>query len=234
MDGLERIIERYGGWARWERLGSITLRMVHVGGPLPRLKGLGRTFPVPSTVRVLPHQLRTEFLEYPEAGRTSVFERGRVAVPGHPGGPQAVELAEHRSSFAGLRKYRRWSAPDAVYFFGYALTTYLSIPFLLPSLRTELRPWRAGGLRVRAEFPDSLHTHGPHQEFFFDVEGLLRRHDYTAEIVGRWARGSHFSSDYVEVEGLPIARRRQVYARLGGAVTPLPVLSAQLEPLAVD
>jgi hypothetical protein len=96
-----------------------------------------------------------------------------------------------------------------------------------------VRPWRAGGLRVRATFPSSLHTHGPRQEFFFDAEGLLVRHDYTAEIVGRWARGAHFTSDYVEVDGLPFARERRVYARLGGVVTPLPALSARLEPLKV-
>lgn len=202
--------------------------MVHLGGPLPRLEGLGRSFPVPGTLRVLPHAQRTEFLDYPAAGQLSVFERGRVAVPG----PEP--LVEHRASFAGLRKYRRWSAQDAVYFFGYALTTYLSVPFLLASLRTEERPWHAGGLRVRARFPRDFHTHGAVQEFFFDAAGLLVRHDYTAEVVGTWARGSHFSSDYVEVAGLPIARRRQVYARLGGVVTPLPVLSAQLEPLSVD
>jgi hypothetical protein len=63
---------------------------------------------------------------------------------------------------------------------------------------------------------------------------LLYRHDYTAEIVGRWATGAHFSYDYREVSGLPIATRREVYVRVSGLVTPLPVLRAKLEPIAAE
>ena len=85
---------------------------------------------------------------------------------------------------------------------------------------------------VEVELPPALHTHSRRQAFFFDAEGLLRRHDYVAEIVGWWARGAHHWDDFVEVGGLPVARRRHVVARVGRLELPLVALSAQLADVA--
>ena len=49
------------------------------------------------------------------------------------------------------------------------------------------RRWR----RLEADFPPGLDTHSPAQVFYFDEGGLLRRHDYVAEVVGGWARAAH-------------------------------------------
>ena len=49
----------------------------------------------------------------------------------------------------------------------------------------------------------------------------------------RWATGAHFTSEYRVVDGLPIATRREVFARIGRLVTPIPVLSATLEPVGI-
>jgi hypothetical protein len=88
-------------------------------------------------------------------------------------------------------------------------------------------------VRVTARFPATLDTHSARQQFWFDRNGLLRRHDYRADVVGWWAAGAHISSDYQIMNGLPIATRRQVFARFFQAVTPVPVLSATLHPLEV-
>ena len=78
---------------------------------------------------------------------------------------------------------------------------------------------------VEVELPASLHTHSRRQTFFFDDEGLLRRHDYVADIVGFWARGAHRWDDFVEVGGLPVARRRHVVARVGRVETPAALIA---------
>ena len=155
--------------------------------------------------------------DYPVAGQRGVFSAGQVQILD---GALILEArAEPRASFAGRRRGRSWSALDALYFFGYALAHYHSLPFSLAAARPlTLRAARSGGralLGVEVELPPGLHTHSHQQMFFFDGEGLLRRHDYVADVIGWWASGAHRWEDYVEVAGVLVPRRRQVVARLG-------------------
>ena len=77
--------------------------------------------------------------------------------------------------------------------------------------------------------------HSRKQNYLFDGDGLLRRNDYTADVVGAWARGAHGWDDYVTTSGLPIPGRRTVLPRAGTAVLPFPtVLSATFEGFAVQ
>lgn len=223
---LQRLIDAYGGHALWRRLKSVQLRVPSLGGALVRMKGKGVTFPPFDRLTIEPHHERVTFHDYPSTGIDSVFQRGRVALGGEP-------LKDHRATFAGLRKHRRWRPIDVVYFFGYATTTYLSIPFRLPEWATRIEPWD-GGLRVAARFPASFHTHSENQAFYFGADGLLVRHDYVADVVSRVARGAHFTDQYTRMHGLPIAGRRIVYARLGRTVSPIRVLDAEIVPLDVE
>ena len=91
-------------------------------------------------------------------------------------------------------------------------------------------PWIVtGGGPVRF-----TNSHTKLQAFYFDAEGLLRRHDYTADIVGPWAWGAHYSHDYQSLDGIPVATRREVFLRFGQAVTSVPVLNAKVEPVAAE
>jgi hypothetical protein len=123
----------------------------------------------------------------------------------------------------------RWAPADALYFFGYALANYLSLPFLLAGAGHV----RHGARSVTVRFPDGFDTHSAIQSFHFDDTGLLARHDYAADVVGVWAIGSHFTRDYVETSGMWFARTRYVKGRLGALVTPVPVLRARLRGFAV-
>jgi hypothetical protein len=49
-----------------------------------------------------------------------------------------------------------------------------------------------------------------HQTFYVDSSGLIRRHDYTAEVVGGWARAAHYLSEHRQVDGLTFPTRRRV------------------------
>jgi LPS sulfotransferase NodH len=71
------------------------------------------------------------------------------------------------------------------------------------------------------------------QTVYFAADGLIVRHDYVADIVGSLARGAHFWRDYVTVDGIPIATRRIVYARLFRQPLPIVALDAQFEPPSV-
>ena len=168
----------------------------------------------------------------PPAGRRGVFAAGAVELV-DGGGAVLQSSPDHRRSFRGLRKWRRWSPADALYFFGYALTHYHGLPFTL----AEGRPLRLSRVHcdgraltgVDVELPATLHTHCRRQAFYFDDEGLLRRHDYVADIAGWIARGAHLWRDFVTAQGIPTPRERHVVLRLGRRATSLVALHAELD-----
>jgi hypothetical protein len=219
---LERAIERHGGWGAWQRLGGIALTCDALTGLVPTCKGVGDSFPRPTRAEIWPRRGVTIMQDYPVAGRRGVFSAGQVQVL--DGATILEARAAPRASFSGLRKLRRWSPLDALYFFGYSLAHYHALPFSLVAARPlRLRRARSAGRRltgVEVALPASLHTHCPRQTFFFDDEGLLRRHDYVADIIGWWARGAHRWEDFVDVAGVLVARRRHVVLRLGAVEVP--------------
>jgi hypothetical protein len=228
---LARAIDRHGGWATWRQLGGLELSITSLTGLVPQVKGVGRSFPLPSRIEVWPRRGHVVMHDYPAPGRRGVFAAGQVQIL--DGATILEARARPRDSFAGLRKHRRWAPLDALYFFGYAIAHYHSLPFSLADAR-PLRVLRAvsAGRRlqgVEVELPASLDTHCRRQAFFFDDEGLLRRHDYVADIVGWFARGAHRWEDHVDVAGIPVARRRHVVLRLGRLeVPPVVALHAEL------
>jgi hypothetical protein len=229
---LDRAVERHGGRAAWQALRSFTVTMQHLSGLVPFIKGVRRTFPQPGRAEIFPHEQRAVLHDYPTAGGRGVFHAGAVQLL-DAGGAVLASSPDHRRTFHGLRKWRRWSPADALYFFGYAITHYHSLPFSL----AEARPLRLCRARcdgraltgVDVELPAALHTHCRRQCFYFDDEGLLRRHDYVADIVGWMARGAHLWRDFTTVHGIPIPRERHVLARLGRGTTPIVALHAKLD-----
>ena len=233
---LERAVERHGGWSTWQRLQSVSLAPRLLRGMVPAVKGLGRTFSLPPRLVVRPREQETEFVDYPTAGSRGLYARGEVRLM-DPRGVTAAHATAHRGTFRGLAKNRRWSLLDALYFFGYALVHYHSLPFTLGEgqclgyHRTRLGKEVLEGVVVM--LPPSLHTHSGRQVFYFDSTGVLRRHDYVAEIIGVWARGAHFWEDYEEAEGLLVAKRRHVVARLFRQSLPLVALHAEFSSVEV-
>ena len=229
---LDRAVERHGGWAAWEALRCVTVTPRRLSGLLPAVKGANRSFRLPPRAEVFPHEYRAVFHDYPAAGQRGLFAAGAVQIL-DGGGAVLQSSPDHRRSFRGLRKWRRWSPADALYFFGYALTHYQGLPFTL----AEGRPLRLSRVRcdgraltgVDVELPAELHTHCRRQTFYFDDEGLLRRHDYVADIAGWIARGAHLWRDFVMVQGMPTPRERHVVLRLGRLATPLVALHAELD-----
>lgn len=228
---LEAAVRRHGGWDAWRSLRTVNVQPNLLSGMLPWLKGYGRTFNLPSRAEIDPHAGRAVFHDYPTPGAKGVFERGSITLT-DAGGAVVASIADARGTFRGWRKLRRWSPADALYFFGYALTHYHGLPFTLgrgtPVGIHRVR-YRGRALKgIEVELPAELHTHSRRQTFYFEEDGLLRRHDYVADIAGAWARGAHFWTDFTTVAGLEMARVRHVVARLGHRPTPFVALHAEL------
>jgi len=231
---LDRACDRHGGWERWRRLDRIDLAIRQLTGPLLRLKGLGHTFRRPHRVSIWPHRGYAIFHNYPYIDSAGVFDRGRVKIVHQPV-PANLSLPgdSHRASLRGIQKYQRWRHLDAIYFFGYALCHYHALPFALAEARVVRARESAHGSSLTVEFGDGKDTHSVRETVYFDATGLIVRHDYVATVIGAWARGAHEWSDYRVVEGVPIAMRRRVCARIGGIRLPIPVLSAIIGDAAI-
>ena len=202
-------------------------------GPLLRLKGYRHTFPAPREFEIRPHERTTIFHGYPDERHRGHFADGNVRIEHVDNREVLIESKEHRRTFTGLAKYHRWSVLDALYFFGYALWHYHVLPFTLDEahlLRVLKRRGKPQGIDVL--FPPDVPTHCQRQQFYFGADGRIVRHDYVAEVIGAWARGAHFWEHYERSNGLLIASRRRVVARVGRRPTQLSVLCVQFgEPL---
>lgn len=147
--------------------------------------------------------------------RTS-FEPHCVAIETTDG--RVVERLEPRESFGGHRVDTPWDRLQLAYFAGYAMWTYLTTPFLfaMDGVATEeLQPWPENDemwRRLKVTFPHSIATHSTVQIFHFGSDGLLRRHDYDAEVLGG-TPAAHYVHEYEKVSGIMGPTRRRVLGR---------------------
>jgi len=79
----------------------------------------------------------------------------------------------------------------------------------------ETEPWGEGNETwrvLRAHFPGSIETHSLVQDFFFDHDFRLRRHDYNVNIAGGF-NAAQLTSDYIVADGIHLPTKRRAYTR---------------------
>jgi hypothetical protein len=230
MPIIRKIVDAHGGVENWHSLEAIEAE-ISVWGFLFTAKHI----PVMNRIRVraLTRQPRFTFLDFPQLGQIGEFVGDEeVYISGSDGKAEARRV-NPRSAFRGLRRLFYWDSLDFVYFGGYATWNYLITPFLF--LRNgfkfeELEPFSGPfgtWSRLCVTFPDDIPTHCKTQILYFDENWVLRRLDYTAEVVGRWAHAAHLCDEYREFDGLKIPTRRRVFPLvLGNKPLPGPTLVA--------
>ncbi|MEW2382821.1 hypothetical protein AB0873_12150 [Micromonospora sp. NPDC047707] len=212
-DLMNSVIEAHGGLDRYRRFRSATAHF-RSGGALWAVKNQEGIF---SQAAVRVDLRRQHASHYPFTApdlRTS-FTAQRVSVESDTGEVKAERL-DPRAAFAGHVLETPWDDLHVAYFAGYAMWTYLTSPFTFASpdfVAEELPPVAEDGQslnRLKVTFPDHIATHCREQTFYFDQDGLLRRHDYTAEVINA-GPAAHYCSDYREFGGIMVATRRRVY-----------------------
>jgi hypothetical protein len=168
--------------------------------------------------QISPRRQHVVFVPFPEAGKRGVFDQGAVRIESDQR-ELIAQRSDARNAFRGWRHELWWDKLDVLYFCGYALWTYLTIPFVLaePGFEVrELEPWAERDEtwhRIGVRFPTEIHTHSREQILYFDREGLVRRHDYTSEVFGAWAKAAHYPSEHQTFDGLLFPTRRRVLLR---------------------
>lgn len=205
-DLVDFAIKAHGGLDRFSKFHFLTARLKQ-GGLLWALKGQGETL-TDAHVKIDLHKEWATHWPFAPSTDHSVFTPDKVLIESDAGAV-VEELADPRPSFAGFEMETPWSRPQLGYFAGYAMWTYLTAPFILARpgvVCTEVDPWSENGetwRRLKVEFPSSIATHSRVQHYYFDTDGLLRRHDYEVEIQGNNS-AAHYLTGPVEVEGITL------------------------------
>lgn len=213
-DLLELAVTAHGGWDRWQKVKKLTAQ-VAIGGGLWHLKGWPGAL-ADTSVSIDPHRQHAEYFPFTEVGRRSIFETERVAVV-DVNGATVEERTSPRESFNGHTLATPWDMHHLNYFSGYAMWTYLTTPFLFqfPGFQSEeIAPWNEDGdtwRRLKVIFPQDVHSHSTEQTFYFDATGILRRHDYSVDILGG-SSSANYATEPKEFGGIIFPTKRRVYA----------------------
>ena len=216
---MEQIIEAHGGAVRGNALVAIEAE-ISIRGFLFTAKRV----PVLNHVRVraCTREPRFTFFDFPRPGHNSEFMGEEEVRITNGDGKVVARCLQPRAGFRSLRRQFSWDHLDFTYFAGYATWNYLLFPFLFLHDGFQFKvmeslPGASGcGSRLRVTFPDGIPTHCREQIFYFDEQWCLRRLDYTAEVVGRWARATMLCGDYRDFDGFQAPTRRRVLPRLFG------------------
>ncbi len=213
-DLLQRAVAAHGGLDRFNQFQTVSASLVN-GGALWSVKGQAGVLNAHVTVNL--HQEHASFALSTLPNRRAVFTPERVAIETNEGGVVA-ERANPRAAFAGHTLETPWDTLDRFYFSGYAMWTYLTVPFSLTWAGfavAEIEPWQEQHetwRRLLVRFPPSIASHSTEQTFYFGADGLLRRHDYEVEIAGTTPI-AHYVSAYQDVSGIMLPTKRRAFMR---------------------
>jgi hypothetical protein len=213
---LNKAIEAHGGLRRWQSIKEIVVQIRCGGAALPlRFKfGTFKSY----EAHISTTQPRIIFSPFAGNGKRGVFLGDTVRIE-TDNGQVLAERTDAKAAFSDLRHKFYWDNLDALYFGGYAIWNYFSIPFILLHEGFEIQeidPWKENDQtwrRLKVFFPPDIPTHCREQVFYFNSEGLLMRLDYTAEVFGGWAKAAHYCWGHKNFSGLIIPTSRQVLPR---------------------
>ena len=228
MNSLVQLtIDAHGGFERWRRFEHVSAHLRN-GGVLWALKHQQGVLDEVN-VRVALRREWASHSPFLKPNLRTSFEPHRVAIE-TTDGRVVEERLQPRDSFVGHGVDTPWDRLQLAYFAGYAMWTYLTTPFLfaMDGVATEeLQPWRENGemwRRLKVTFPQSIATHSTVQMFYFGSDGLLRRHDYDAEVLGG-SPAAHYVHEYQEFSGILVPTKRRVLGRRpDGTPAPDPLL----------
>ena len=226
-DLLALAIDAHGGLDRWNSFSTLSAHL-EIGGEIWRIKQQ------PDLLHDKRFDLRTQeqhltITPFGGEGCASILSRGSLSIRTDRG--EVVETrADPEASFVGQARETPWDPMHVAYFASEALWTYLTSPFLYtyPGFETEeIEPWQENGeewRRLKVTFPTTIQSHTRTQVTHFGPDGLMRRHDYTVDILGG-ATGANYPSGYEPVQGIIMPTRRRIFAYdERGARVPEPLL----------
>lgn len=232
-DLLDIAIAAHGGLERWSQFRTLQAEMAIRGAIFVAKRIAGLQDDV--TYEVQLHEERVTVDRFGGPNRRLRFLPNRLTLESFEG--EIIEARDNpRDAFKDHNPDSSWDALHLGYFSSYALWTYLTLPFLYTNpgfVVEEMAPWQEAGeewRRLKATFPGNVASHAREQVTYFGPDGLMRRHDYTVEVLGG-ATGANYSTDYREFQGIkvPTIRRVYTYDAMGQKVSEPLLVSIDIE-----
>jgi len=215
-DLLTTAVNAHGGLKRWNEIKSIQVA-AQITGAIWFVKGQGDY--LKDIIMSVDTRMERMVTDFPGQDKRIRFEPNRIVMEKSDG--KLIEARDDpEASFASQQRETPWDDFHVAYFQGEALWTYLNTPFLYTHegfVGEEIAPIQVDGeawRRLKVTFPDYVKSHTREQISCFGPDGLLRRHDYTVDILGG-ATGLNYASDYRDVDGIIIPTKRRIYAYEG-------------------
>jgi hypothetical protein len=225
-DLLQKAVDAHGGLKRWNEISSVTVA-ASLTGAIWFVKSQGDYLKdVVMTVNTKKEWMTTDF---PGQDKRFLFTPERLVMEKRDG--TLIQARDNpEKAFEGQTRDTPWDDLQVAYFQGEALWTYLNTPFLytqdgfqteeIASIQVNGETWR----RLKVTFPDHIKSHTREQISCFGPDGLIRRHDYTVDILGG-ATGLNYATDYKDVGGIIFPTKRRIYAYEGDyQLVPEPLL----------
>ena len=214
-DLLKFVLASNGGAAVWKKKEKMSVHL-RITGQLWLVKGVEGIL---SNIQLDLdcHEQKVWFHSLTENNLKGIYEPNQVTLQSK-GGKTLEERFNPRESINSHDPSTHWDMPDLLYFSGYAIWNYLTMPlnFDLPGFDTkEIEPhlendeqWRC----LKVTFPDHIATHSKVQLFYFDKHAHLMRHDYFADIMGS-VPVTHYVYDHQQFGDLILPTRRLAFLR---------------------
>jgi hypothetical protein len=225
-DLLQKAVDAHGGLKRWNEISTVTVA-ASLTGAIWFVKGQSDYLKdVVMTVDTRKERMTTDF---PGQDKRFLFTPERLVMEKRDG--TLIQARDNpEKSFEGQVRETPWDDLHVAYFQGEALWTYLNTPFLytqegfeteeIASIQVSGETWR----RLKVRFPDHIKSHTQEQISCFGRDGLIRRHDYTVDILGG-ATGLNYATDYKDVDGIIFPTQRRIYSYEGDyQLVPEPLL----------
>lgn len=199
-------LNAYGGIELWQQAESIKA--------IVSVKGLAFTLKQRPYFQSVNIELKTKtpFVKIHPVGRNheicGILDGDTVRLEDLKGNI-ILERKSPRSYFPYGRRLFYWDDLDMTYFACYAFWNYFCFPYFL--IRKDILWQEKPGNCLQALFPENFPTHSPIQQFFFDAEtGLLKQHNYTAEVISKLATAAHVIHEHKTFNALNVPVKRIV------------------------
>jgi hypothetical protein len=213
-DLLSLALDAHGGLDRWNAFNSLKAE-VSIGGAIWDIKQQPGLL-IDKIFEIRTRRQHLTITPFPSSDRRSVFVPDLITIETLLG--EVIETRhDPEAAFGGQGLEDPWDRFHVAFFSSEALWTYLTLPFLYtyPGFACEeIEPWHEDGetwRRLKATFPAGIVSHTRTQITHFGPDGLMRRHDYTVDILGG-STGANYTTNYRDFQGIKMPTTRRIYA----------------------
>lgn len=203
---IQRVIESYGGDELWKRAKYIEAEV--------STKGLAFTLkrrPCFDHAKLF-MKVDKPFCKITPVGKgkdlSGVLDGADVRLENLQG-KVIAKRKNARDYFTFGRRLLYWDDLDMAYFANYAFWNYFTFPALL--MNDEIVWEQLNDFTLQATFPSAIPTHSKKQLFIVNEEtALLRQHNYTAEIISKFAQAANEIIAHKQKDSLAFPSLRRV------------------------